>query len=482
MSHYLSYNFADFHDDIFFCLEEDDVDRLDLLGFRESAKSALVNTVFVLWCICYGKRKFIVLASEETGLAATQTTSVAYELLFNEKIIQDFGKLYYDEDEGQVKARKRSLGDFTTRNGIRVLAASWKTKVRGLRHNEARPDLVVVDDMDSLKSVKNLRIRDDKWTWFKAEVLSGINQAYGKVIALGNMIHYDCFMARAQKEPGWIHLSFPIFRGEFGVGEILWEDKYVWTIKEADELNKVLPKEKKKIAIEKIKIDKGSRVFGQEYLLVPATDEDRIFKLPFMEQCKDYDRSFEAERLVGTWKVVVGGNDLAISEETTSDNFVVATLGIEKTTDKLVIMDIYRDKNLTPKMQRSTLQTKHEKFDYELIFIEDNAYQAFFVKDMRESTKLPVKGFRTGTNKRDEVIGLNAMALLFENGNIVLPYKGESTQKEIDILIDEALQYPDGHSGDTLMAVWFAWQAIREMKHRPRVHTGISKKNFYRKR
>jgi hypothetical protein len=38
-----------------------------------------------------------------------QTTAVAYELLTNPRIIEDFGNLFYDESEGQVRARKRSV-------------------------------------------------------------------------------------------------------------------------------------------------------------------------------------------------------------------------------------------------------------------------------------------------------------------------------------------------------------------------------------
>ena len=126
LRHYLTYRFADFHDDIITNLQEKEIIRLAICAFRESAKSSIVNTFYVLWNICFKKSKFIILGSEESGLSASQTTSVAWELLFNERIIEDFGKLYYDENEGQVIARKRSISDFTTQNNVRVKAISWK--------------------------------------------------------------------------------------------------------------------------------------------------------------------------------------------------------------------------------------------------------------------------------------------------------------------------------------------------------------------
>jgi len=480
LSHYLSYGFDEFHYDIFKALEEEDLKRVSILGFRESAKSAIVNTLYVLWNICYNKRKFILSISEEGGLSATQTTSVATELLFNENIIKDFGKLYYDESEGQVKARKRHIGDFVCRNGVRLKAVSAGTKVRGLRHNEARPDLVILDDMDSLKSVVNENIRQAKVLWFKAEVLPGMSQSYGKCVVLGNMIHYDCFMASIRSEQDdWKHLTAPIYEGDYGTGKILWDDKYCWTEAEAEEVNKDREKNRKKIAIDYIKRDKGSRVFGQEYLLVPATDEDRIFKQKFIEQCLDFDRSFVTDREVASYAIVAQGNDLAISERESADYFVITTLGVEKSSNKTVIMNIYRDRGLSPEQQRQAVRTQKERYNSDLIFVEDNAYQAFFVKDLIETTSLPIKGFRTGANKRDEIIGLNALALQFENKNFILPYGNDETKRMVDILMEEMLQYPDGHSGDVLMSTWFAWNAIKSWDIAPPMNLDFDRDAFY---
>ena len=85
-------------------------------------------------------------------------------------------------------------------------------------------------------------------------------------------------------------------------------------------------------------------------------------------------------------------------------------------------MNIYRDRGLSPEQQRQAVKAQKERYNSDIIFVEDNAYQAFFVKDLIETTSLPIKGFRTGANKRDEIIGLNALALQFENKNFIIPY------------------------------------------------------------
>lgn len=471
LGHYINYKFDKYHDDIFELLQNDEIKRASILGFRECAKSAIVNTVYVLWNVLYKKRNFILLGSEEGGLSNTQTTSVAYELLYNENIIRDFGKLYYDEKEGMVRARQRSINDFTCSNNVRVKAISSGMKVRGLRHNQLRPDLVILDDMDTTKSVINEKVREVKYNWFKSEILPGMNQSYGKCIVLGNMVHYDCFMARIQKEEGWSNLNIPIYNNKM---EIAWSDKYVMKAEEAMEINKSRDKSRKVISVEEIKKDKGSRVFGQEYLLVPATDEDRIFKLKFIEQCLDFERTFLEHRPKGVYSIVTQGNDLAISQKESSDTFAIVTLGKEG--NKTVILNIFADKGLSPNQQKAAVTKQVTDYDSDIIYIEDNAYQAFFSKLMQEETDLPIRGFTTAANKRDEIQGINNIALALENKNYIIPYGDDHTKELIDRLIKEMQEYPDGHTGDILMALWFAHRAMKDtdpQAHLMVEHTGL---------
>src|SRR6185437_11827605 len=60
---------------------------------REHAKSTIVSVIFVLYCICYKLRRFIVLISDTQDQAALQMAAVKAELEFNDKLRDDFGDL-----------------------------------------------------------------------------------------------------------------------------------------------------------------------------------------------------------------------------------------------------------------------------------------------------------------------------------------------------------------------------------------------------
>ena len=85
-------------------------------------------------------------------------------------------------------------------------------------------------------------------------------------------------------------------------------------------------------------------------------------------------------------------------------------------------------------------------------------------RDLAEKN-LPIAAFTTGGEKFDPYIGVESLALLFENDRIILPYDKEDpyTIALVDQLVDELRQFPVGHTGDTAMALWFAYTAMRDL-------------------
>jgi len=80
---------------------------------REFAKTTVCAFGYVLHQICFRKRHFILIGSDTEDLASDLTGYIYLELLYNERLQQDFGEL--------VKGNK-PVDDFVTLNDIRVKA------------------------------------------------------------------------------------------------------------------------------------------------------------------------------------------------------------------------------------------------------------------------------------------------------------------------------------------------------------------------
>lgn len=100
------------------------------------------------------------------------------------------------------------------------------------------------------------------------------------------------------------------------------------------------------------------------------------------------------------------------------------------------------------------------------ILVEDNGAQSFLVQ-FAEARGIPVVPFTTGSgNKYDETYGVESIAVELRNGVWVFPSgaDGQTVDPELQALIAEMLHFhPDAHTGDRLMACWFAREGARSL-------------------
>ena len=130
---------ADFHKDLYQILLTEQ--RAAIAAPREHAKSTCVSVIFVLYCISYKLRRFIVLISDTQPQAALQLAAVKEELETNVELRADFGNLVGD--------KKWDVNDCRTTTGITLAARGAGQSLRGLRFRLYRPDLVICDDMEN---------------------------------------------------------------------------------------------------------------------------------------------------------------------------------------------------------------------------------------------------------------------------------------------------------------------------------------------
>lgn len=78
---------------------------------------------------------------------------------------------------------------------------------------------------------------------------------------------------------------------------------------------------------------------------------------------------------------------------------------------------------------------------------------------------MPVVPFATGKNKHHPEFGVEGLATEFANGKWIIPSTDGYTpaSKELSALVNDLLYYdPNGHTGDHLMAMWFAREGARQ--------------------
>lgn len=162
---------------------------------RGNAKSTTGTFGLPLWCSAFRKRKFPLIVSETRSQGETFLSFIKIELETNERLQQDFPELM---GEGPVWRSDQII----TRNGVKIQAAGAGQKLRGLRHGNCRPDLVIVDDLENDESVESPEQRKKLENWF-FKALMKIGQPDTVFIVVGTILHYNSLLSNLLIKPGW---------------------------------------------------------------------------------------------------------------------------------------------------------------------------------------------------------------------------------------------------------------------------------------
>ncbi|MCX5680306.1 MAG: phage terminase large subunit [Candidatus Omnitrophica bacterium] len=225
LSHHIKTKSPSFHKTICDCLMEMSNHRnkrLAIAAPRGYAKSTLVNLFYVLWSICYGKERFILIFSATADQAQSQLATVSKELQTNALLRDDFADVF--STKSQIKA-KFTQDEIITPNDIKVKAYGAGQGSRGVKHNEHRPTLIILDDIDGEKNTYSSKSRENIFNWFSGVVLymGAINVV--NTISIGTLVHIQSLLTRLTNKEEFLNWDKLIYKAidEFSKRDDLWQ-------------------------------------------------------------------------------------------------------------------------------------------------------------------------------------------------------------------------------------------------------------------
>lgn len=154
-THYIEYETASFQREIIHLTEDESKRMIAITAFRGSAKSTLITLSYVLWSVLgRQQKKFVVILGRTQAQANQYLKNLKDEIMRNELLRGDLGP--FEEQEDEWKANSIVL----PRHGVRISAASMESSIRGVRHGQHRPDLVICDDLEDISSVQTKENRE----------------------------------------------------------------------------------------------------------------------------------------------------------------------------------------------------------------------------------------------------------------------------------------------------------------------------------
>ena len=403
-SHYVKYPTARFQKEFFALTERDDIKKLFIVAFRGSAKSSIFTTSYPLWAIL-GKqqKKFVLIICQTRTQAKQHMMNLKRELESNSLLRNDLGPFQEESDEWG------SVSLVFSRLNARITAASSEQGIRGFRHNQYRPDLIVGDDLEDLASVKTYESRKKTYEWLTGEVIPA-GDKNTRLILVGNLLHQDSLLMKLRQniKDGVIDGVFKAYPLIDDNGKIVWPGKYP----DMEAINEERRKTGNQIA------------FLREYMLRIVPDGDQII---YPEWIHYYDELPSPADIKKNGQCVMMGVDLAISEKDTAKyTAVVSAIAYGFAPDfKLYILPNPLNRRMgfpeTIK-QIKMLYLAHQKIkpDAVNVIVEEIGYQKAAIDQLIHESCHTV-GIKVTTDKRSRLM---TTANMIQSGKILFPKNG----------------------------------------------------------
>lgn len=350
-------NAADFHKQLTDML--DDVTRgnaerhIAYAVPRQHAKTAWLSNIFLAHQIVFKHKRYIVLFSETTDVAGDFITWTRYQLKLNDKLREDFGELLHVQPSRNELDNKH---EFITSSNIKVEAKGLGTQTRGLRHGSTRPDLFILDDLESDESTSTAEQIAKAKSWFNDSMIPALAKG-GTVIYLGTILCYGSLLHYVVEERRDFESRKFAAIESFAKRTDLWDEWRQIYIKDEEDA----PDQAKQfyLANEKemlegasilwpgywtyydliiIREESGTKSFNQEYQNNPTDEERQIFKPEYFEEFwfdDDDIKQIDASNY--------GAVDIAMGKEK-GDFSVIVSGALNEKTGTLYIYDAFMER------------------------------------------------------------------------------------------------------------------------------------------
>lgn len=194
---------------------ESKIERFAIGIPRGFAKTTFIK-LLCLWYILFSGKKFILIvgASEEL---AVNTLSDICDFLSESNILALFGRW---NTQASVETQSLKVFHFRGRDII-LRAVGVGTKVRGINRKNARPDVIIMDDIQTREDAENPEISEQILKWVLGTLMKARSNSGCTYIYVGNMYPKNCILEKLKNNTQWTSL---IVGGLLVDGTSLWEE------------------------------------------------------------------------------------------------------------------------------------------------------------------------------------------------------------------------------------------------------------------
>ena len=451
---------------------------------RGHAKSTNFTFKDDLHAILYGYKHYIMILSDSSEQAEGFLEDIKTEIEDNGNIIMDFGELKGD--------KVWRTGVMLTKNDIKVEAIGSGKKIRGRKHRNWRPDLIVLDDIENDENVNTPEQRRKLKSWFDKAV-SKAGDTYTDIMYIGTILHYDSLLSKVLHNAKYDRAQYRAVIS-FAANTKLWdeweaiytnlfndnhkEDALAFYESHEDEMlagTEVLWEEKLSYYdLMEMRVSEGVASFNSEMQNEPIDPDNATFNPEWF----DY---YEPDQM--EWKdpryIFIGSNDPSLGKNKKSDTSSIINLALDTRTGYMYVADASIEKRKPDVIIDDVIEmSRRLKRDYNKGFfkfgVETVQFQYFFKEVMAQKSAesgeyIPIEEIQSSANK---MLRIESLQPLIKN-------KYLKFNREHKALLKQMEEFPMGRNDDGPDGLQMAVALAQSVKG---IVTGVGYQSVIRRR
>jgi phage terminase large subunit-like protein len=402
---------------------------------------------------------FIIYVSNSATMAEMQTENLKRELLINQEVRGLFGDIKVS-DYGTEMDESFSKLAWVAYGRTLVLPRGSGQQIRGLNWNNHRPELIIIDDLEDKKEVKNEDIRREQKQWLLSDVMKSVNR-YSKewrIIYIDTLKHEDSVLQMLLDSPEWKSIRLELCDENLHTNDV----NYMTDAELAEEYRR---------HEQKGELD----VFYMEYRNLPISTKDAVFKPEYFRYYEEAD----LQESKGIENVVIV--DPAKTIKVHSAESAIVGIGIDTQSQKLYIRDIVHRK-LYPDEIINEMFMMADRLHAHAIGVETTSLEEFIKQPIKnemslrgkfyELVWLKARGGRSQQSGKEERIA--ALAPFYRQGFV---YHNASCCRPLEA---QLLSFPRSALWDVMDATAYIVEMLEmgERYFQPPEETGVMEDEY----
>jgi hypothetical protein len=277
---------------------------------RGFGKTNLVTILYTIWSVFVRKRRYAILISYSQTKSAKNLRRIRN--CIRNKFFQKVFKFKIVIDNVALLQIRLSDGSICT-----IEAKGIKQPIFGAGEGAARPDLIILDDLETIKTARNPILVAELMDWFSVEITWALSHKdslgrEGQIVLIGTPLDVNAFLAKVMNWKINIQKYPALYKDENGDWQSIWPE--MWTVeallKKRDDM---IRKGLNAAWLSQMMLDPGAlRVLKFEYnkmtKVTPDEIKSNVSKNLYEKIIITVDMAYTTETYSDYTAIVVGGH------------------------------------------------------------------------------------------------------------------------------------------------------------------------------